>query len=238
MPLTLGWGAIAIRLGLTLAAGALFGWNRKEHARPAGLRTTMLVCLAASVSMIQVNLLLPLADRSPSSFIMMDLMRLPLGILSGMGFIGAGAILRRNDLVHGVTTAATLWFVTVIGLCLGGGQLRLGSAATVLGFLVLDGLKRVERTLPQERNATLSLTTLLEGSDGLSEDEIRRTLEEAGLRLAWSAVAVDRSENRRRLTCAIRWRSRARDEEHPPALVDRLGADPRVLQIRWSPDAV
>jgi putative Mg2+ transporter-C (MgtC) family protein len=57
---------------------------------------------------------------------MNDLMRLPLGILIGVGFIGGGAILRRDDIVVGVTTAATLWLVTVIGLCLGGGQLALG----------------------------------------------------------------------------------------------------------------
>ena len=69
----------------------------------------MLVALAAAISMIQVNLLLPSAGKPSDSFVMLDLMRLPLGVLSGMGFIGAGAIVRRNDLVQGVTTAATLW---------------------------------------------------------------------------------------------------------------------------------
>lgn len=58
---------------------------------------------------------------------MLDLMRLPLGILTGMGFIGGGAILRRDGFVFGVTTAATLWFVTAIGLCFGVGRLRLVS---------------------------------------------------------------------------------------------------------------
>ena len=68
---------------------------------------------------------------------MMDLMRLPLGILSGMGFIGAGAIFRRGDAVVGVTTAATLWFVTVMGLCFGAGQLPLGAAMLAVGLGVL-----------------------------------------------------------------------------------------------------
>ena len=57
-----------------------------------------------------------------------DLMRLPLGILSGMGFIGAGAILRKGEMVLGVTTAATLWMVTMLGLCFGAGKILLGTA--------------------------------------------------------------------------------------------------------------
>jgi putative Mg2+ transporter-C (MgtC) family protein len=105
------------------------------------LRTTLLVCLAASVSMIQVNLLLPIAGKSPDSFAVLDLMRLPLGILSGMGFIGAGAIVRTGNLVRGLTTAATLWFVTVLGLCFGGGQLVLGLAVLALGVLVVAPAK-------------------------------------------------------------------------------------------------
>jgi putative Mg2+ transporter-C (MgtC) family protein len=114
MPITIEWPDIALRLALTVVAGTLIGLNRSEHGHSAGLRTTLLVCLAASVSMIQVNVLLPIAGKSPGSFAVLDLMRLPLGILSGMGFIGAGAIVRQGSLVRGLTTAATLWFVTVL----------------------------------------------------------------------------------------------------------------------------
>ncbi len=145
MSVALEWQEIALRLFLALAAGALIGINRSEHGRPAGLRTVMLVCLAAAVAMIQANLLLGLAGKKSDSFIVMDLMRLPLGILTGMGFIGGGAILRRGDLVTGVTTAATLWLVTAIGLAFGGGQLgRRGGGLTTLGILVLTGLKWAE----------------------------------------------------------------------------------------------
>src|SRR5947208_3734561 len=105
MPLTLVWQDIARRLALTILAGVLIGINRTEHGRPAGLRTTILVCLAASVSMIMANLLLITPDKTQNSILRMDVMRLPLGILSGMGFIGAGAIVRRETLILGVTTA-------------------------------------------------------------------------------------------------------------------------------------
>lgn len=114
MPLYIGWGDIAVRLALSVFAGALVGINRGERGRRAGLRTTILVCVASSLAMIQANLLLPTVGKPPTSFITMDLMRFPLGILSGIGFIGAGAIVHRGDLVEGVTTAATIWYVTVM----------------------------------------------------------------------------------------------------------------------------
>ncbi len=108
--------------------------------------------------MLQMNDLLTLAGRSGDSFVMNDLMRLPLGILTGVGFIGIGAILRRGSLVIGVTTAATLWYVTVIGLCFGGGQVLLGWAATALGLFVLWGLKWFEAIMPVQQQVRLAVT--------------------------------------------------------------------------------
>ena len=82
------WPDVLLRLALTVVAGVLLGYNRSEHGKAAGMRTMLLVCLAASVAMIQVNLLLAMVGRPPDSFVMNDLMRLPLGILTGVGFIG------------------------------------------------------------------------------------------------------------------------------------------------------
>jgi putative Mg2+ transporter-C (MgtC) family protein len=95
MPLHITLTDVLVRLACTLIAGAIIGYNRGEHGKAAGLRTTILVCLAASVAMLQVNYLLPLAGKATDSFITNDLMRFPLGILTGVGFIGGGAILRR-----------------------------------------------------------------------------------------------------------------------------------------------
>ena len=134
------------------------------------------MCLAASLSMLQVNLLLPMAGKT-SSFAVMDLMRLPLGILSGMGFIGAGAIVRKDNLVHGLTTAATLWLVTGLGLCFGGGQLALGVVGLALGILVLEGLKRVENRWRQDRHAMLSVIV---GTNGPTEEELTSKLQAGG----------------------------------------------------------
>jgi putative Mg2+ transporter-C (MgtC) family protein len=161
MPLEPTWSDIAVRLALTMLAGGVIGFNRGARGHAAGFRTTILVGLAASVAMIQANILLPLSGKTPESFAVMDLMRLPLGILTGVGFIGGGTILKKGDLVSGVTTAATLWVMTVIGLCLGGGQLVLGCAATALVVLTLWLLKWVDLMIPREHRAAL----VVAGSD-------------------------------------------------------------------------
>src|SRR5262249_313526 len=133
MHTALDWQEIAFRILLASGGGAVIGINRGEKGRVAGIRTMMLVCLAACIGMIQANLLLSTSGKEASSFVNIDVMRIPLGILSGMGFIGGGAILRREDRVVGVTTAATLWYVTMMGLCFGGGQKWLGLSACALG---------------------------------------------------------------------------------------------------------
>ena len=158
------WEDIGLRLFLTMIAGAIIGFNRGARGHAAGLRTTILVGLAASVAMIQANILLSVGGKAADSFGVMDILRLPLGILTGVGFIGGGAILKRGDLVTGVTTAATLWVVTVIGLCLGGGQLGLGATATLFGVITLWMLKWLDMRIPREHRAMLVIRADLESA--------------------------------------------------------------------------
>ena len=158
MPLSPTWPDVALRLLLTIVGSGIIGWNRGVRGHSAGLRTTVLVGLAAALAMVQCNILLELKGRTGDSFATMDLMRLPLGILTGVGFIGGGAILKRGELVIGLTTAATLWVVTVLGLCFGGGQIVLGCGGTVLAVLVLWALREVEERLPRDHRAVLSVS--------------------------------------------------------------------------------
>lgn len=157
MPVVLQWHDVLARIALALVAGGLIGVDRSESGKTAGLRTTILVCLAACLSMLQVNALLLQAGKPEGAFSVLDLMRLPLGILTGMGFIGGGAILHRDGLVSGVTTAATLWCVTVIGLCIGGGQLSLGALGLAIALLVVWPLRFVERRLAGVRTALVTV---------------------------------------------------------------------------------
>ena len=218
-----------MRLALAIAGGTLIGVDRGEHGRPAGLRTTLLVCLAAAVSMIQVNLLLPMAGKAGNSYVVMDLMRLPLGILSGMGFIGGGAILRRDNMVLGVTTAATLWFVTVMGLCFGGGQLGLGVATCVLGFLVLRALRPLENSWKQHHHATLIVAA---SNEGPSDDEIARIVQTAGYKIVSSSVQIESGAAFRELKWQVKWRAPA-GEYRPPEFVAALAHQKGALKVSW-----
>jgi putative Mg2+ transporter-C (MgtC) family protein len=234
MPVYLDWRQIALRLALTVAAALVIGFNRSEHGRPAGMRTTLLVCLAASLSMIQANLLMNSVGKAHDSFIVLDLMRLPLGILSGMGFIGAGAILRKDNLVLGVTTAATLWYTTMMGLCFGGGQLYLGTAALVLGCGTLWGLKYVENIMPQDRRAML---TLFLSKEDPSEEEIRATVAQGACSIiSWGIAYLDHGQ-RRKIRIEIQQRSRPGDAR-PPAFVLQLARNAHVENIEWEPQGI
>ncbi|MBZ9849900.1 MgtC/SapB family protein [Mesorhizobium sp. CA14] len=158
MPLHPTWPDLVARLLATLVAGFLIGLNREARGHSAGLRTTILVGLAACVAMVQANMLLDVSGKGPGSFVRMDVMRFALGVLTGVGFIGGGAILRRGDLVTGVTTAATMWIMTMIGLAFGGGQFGLGAIATVLTLVTLQGLKWVDLKISRDHKAILSVS--------------------------------------------------------------------------------
>jgi putative Mg2+ transporter-C (MgtC) family protein len=229
MSAQIDWMDIAIRLGLTLLAGLIIGFDRSEHGKVAGLRTTVLVGLAASLAMIQVNLLLSTAGRSTDSFVTMDIMRLPLGILTGVGFILAGTILRRDEVVLGVTTAATLWLVTVVGLCLGGGQIALGVAGTVLGVVVLNVLKWIEAVIPSERGATI--TVVLDAA-GPTEDDLRSKLREAGLRVTASRISLAKSSQQRELAFDVKLTAPLLESESP-GLIKVLAGQSGVTKVQW-----
>jgi putative Mg2+ transporter-C (MgtC) family protein len=227
----LDWGDLLLRLVLTIIAGSLIGVNRGEHGKPAGLRTTVLVCLAASIAMLLANLLLVTRGKTPDSYVQLDMMRLPLGILTGVGFIGAGAILRREDLVIGVTTAATLWLATVIGLCLGAGRLGLGLIGTAFGLLILWGFGLAERYIPQEKRASLVLASAGDAPDQL--DLIAR-LQEAGYAINFHGVSFAESGKRREARFDLRWRGPHRETE-PPEFLSKFARQPGVLSLRWEP---
>lgn len=203
MPLHVTWQDIALRLFLTMIAGGLIGFNRGVRGHAAGLRTTMLVVLAASVAMIQTNVLLSMNGKTGGSFAVMDVMRLPLGILTGVGFIGGGAILRRGELVTGVTTAATLWVVTVIGLCLGGGQIGLGLAATALTLLTLWAFKWLDIWIPRENHALLAVKTELSSS---SVKDLLEMLTRAGYKAKFKRQCQSDDGQQAELAFEVSWK--------------------------------
>jgi putative Mg2+ transporter-C (MgtC) family protein len=231
MPLTLTWEQIALRILLAAVASLLIGLNRDEKGHPAGMRTTMLVCLAACLAQLQANMMLPTSGKTTSSFAVLDLERLPLGILSGIGFIGAGVIVKRdNDIVTGVTTAATIWFVSVLGLLFGAGQLRLGCAAAAIAIFILWGLKRAENYIPRQQQGNLCLT--LDASSP-TEEELRKLILKAGCEFARWQATYDPPGTLSALECTVRWTERGGREPHTPAAIAQLRSLPGIRSLTW-----
>jgi len=176
MSLHLSWSEISARIILSLLAGALVGFNRERGGHAAGLRTIILITLAACLAMIQANLLLGISGKSSNSFVGMDVLRLPLGVLTGVGFIGGGAILRRGNEVAGVTTAASIWIMTVVGLCFGGGQIWLGCIATAVTFIVVASAKSIDRRIRREFDARITVHV----TDGIDAAMVATAIEAYG----------------------------------------------------------
>lgn len=138
---------IAGRLGLAVLLGAAVGINREWQQKPAGLRTHALVALGGALFTL-IGLLLAPDDPSATS-------RILQGITAGIGFIGAGVILRRPDIqdVQGLTTAAAIWLVVAIGVAVGAGLWRTSLVALALGLLVLIAGEAIDRWLHREKNS-------------------------------------------------------------------------------------
>lgn len=205
-------------------------WSGSRRACPPGRALyPPLVLLAAAVAMIRANLLLDSSGRTGDFFAVADLVRLPLRILTGMGF---GAVLRRGGLVLGVTTAATLWFVTVVGLCFGGGQILRGIGTLVLGLMVLSGLRWFETRMKQEQHATLNLTT---ERDLPAREDIYANIQRAGYEINAGSVAHSNQSNQtrqRELQLRLQWKVSPQDLDVPPFLRE-LPSDPNVLTAQW-----
>ena len=130
----------ALRLVLALLFGGLIGWERERHSQPAGLRTHMLICMGAALVMV---LSAGLTTQFPTEQ-GADPGRIAAQVISGIGFIGGGAILRLRGSIKGITTAASLWVVAGLGLTVGAGMYAIAVLATLLIIFTLSVLTRLE----------------------------------------------------------------------------------------------
>lgn len=119
---------ILIRLVLAAVLGSLVGFEREHMHRPAGLRTNMLVCVGSAL--ITLTSIYAISGSDPA--------RIAAGIVTGIGFIGAGTIFRAEDKVVGLTTAASLWAVAGIGIAIGAGFYFATIVAAILIFIILE----------------------------------------------------------------------------------------------------
>lgn len=134
--------SVVARLAVALALGGLIGLERELHGRPAGFRTHILVCMGSALTMI-----IGFQTRAGVAGSAVDPTRIAANVVSGIGFLGAGTILREGANVRGLTTAASLWVSAVIGLAAGAGDFLAAGATTALALLALVLMSLVERRL-------------------------------------------------------------------------------------------
>ena len=136
-----------LSLILSIVFGAIIGLERELHQKAAGLRTNVLICLGAAIFTI-IARRLALGDPNAQS-------RVIAQILTGVGFIGGGAIIRDTGGIHGLTTAATIWLVASIGAACGGRLYYLAAISTAAALLVLVGLANFEKHMARSRKSAV-----------------------------------------------------------------------------------
>jgi putative Mg2+ transporter-C (MgtC) family protein len=136
---------LLIRLLVGTLLAALIGYERHMHRRPAGLRTHLLVGLASTTFMLVSTQFVYFQHYGKDDLISVDPSRIAASVVTGVGFLGGGAILRTGLNVQGLTTAAGLWLVAAIGLSAGAGMYAISVASTALGVIALAVLRRLER---------------------------------------------------------------------------------------------
>jgi len=131
------------RLGLAALLGGAIGFERERLSWAAGLRTHMLVSVGACLFMIVSSY--GFMDVLDHEHVSLDPSRVAAQVVSGIGFLGAGSILLRGEIVRGLTTAASLWTVAAVGLAAGGGLYLAAVSATIIILIILAGIKPLER---------------------------------------------------------------------------------------------
>ncbi len=190
---------LLLQLGLATLCGGWIGLERELSGKPAGLRTNILICVGATL-FTSLSVALSLGRGDPA--------RIAAQILPGVGFIGAGTILHTRGSVSGLTSAATIWVVSAIGMALGGGHYVEALGATLLVMLVLWGLGRLEGFVG--RRATQTALVIHARPDPTALDDLEALVRRAGL-------DIDRWSSRREnvdlvIECDLRGPKRLHDE--------------------------
>lgn len=148
---------IASHLAAAWVAGSLIGLERSYHGRPAGFRTHALVCLAAALLMVVTHYQWDWLGPVPLETVRTDPTRLAQGIMTGIGFLGAGVIFKEGLTVRGLTTAASIWITSAIGILFGVGFFYPATLATVATLGTLAVFRRIEDRIPSHRFSQLVL---------------------------------------------------------------------------------
>lgn len=217
---------LLLRVVVAGLLGALVGLDRELSDQPAGLRTHILVSLGAALFTLVGAYGLGGLQANPEREL--DPTRVAAQVVTGIGFLGAGAIIRQGASIRGLTTAAGLWVTAAIGMAVGFGYWAGALATTVAAVLALFGLKRVERRL-LHRLKPGKYEYVVDGREPFLISEAAQILDGEGCRI--DSVRMDEQEDdRRRLVLQVRLPPRLGPEE----VADRLRKIRGVFRVSWT----
>ena len=217
---------ILVRVLASLAVGAAIGLERTMHGRPAGFRTHALVCVASSLLMLLTVYQIQWMTVVPLDAIKTDPTRMAQGIMTGIGFLGAGVIFKEGLSIRGLTTAASIWMTAALGIVIGVGfytAALVGAAATLA---VLAAFRALELRLPTEFYAEHSVTFNRDAV--ISEDDLRRMIREHGFSVG--NVSYTLREGGRLFEYGMIIKTR--DRRNAEALARELRSRREVLEFR------
>lgn len=168
---------ILSRLLLALLAGGIIGLERAIHGREAGFRTHTLVCVSSSLLMLLMANQWSLVPEQYIDTVRTDPTRMAQGIMTGIGFLGAGVIIKEGLTVRGLTTAASIWITAAIGIVIGMGFYLPALITTLITLITLSMFRWVESKIPSMKYAQLSVR-FLRSNQYADEDSLRRLIAE------------------------------------------------------------
>ena len=217
---------ILLRILTASVLGFAIGLERERHSRAAGLRTCILVAMASALLMsLSIHLSQIFSPQGMNSIIRLDPGRLPSYAVAGMGFLGAGAIIQGRGTAQGVTTAASLWACTGLGLAVGAGLYWPAVFTTVLALATLTLLRRLEKLIPKSQHVNL----VVEVSDSSAADSVRDLLLESKARINF--VGRERSLDRERLV--YHFSLVIRSGPNWSKMLDCMEVIPKVISYDW-----
>ena len=177
----LSHGEMILRIVAGASSGAIIGYERDLHRRPVGLRTHLIVALAAATFMVVSSQFVYWQHYSKDDLVAVDTSRIAASVVSAIGFLAGGAILRTRGTVQGLTTAAGLWLVTAIGLCSGAGMFIESGAVTLLGLISLTVLRRFE---DKDDHRLVRRVSVVLGEDAKDVTALTEALTAAGAKVS------------------------------------------------------
>jgi putative Mg2+ transporter-C (MgtC) family protein len=221
---------IAFRTVAALVAGGLIGLERSHRGRPAGFRTHALVSLASSLLMLVTVYELHWTPKGHTgATVVLDPTRMGQGIMTGIGFVGAGAIIKEGFSVRGLTTAASIWITAAIGILTGIGFYFAAAVGTLLALGTLSLFRWVEARLPTESYA--SFMVRFKRSEAISETDLRKLVAGHGFSVYNMSYRLHGDVD------VLEYRTIVRTMK--PANLERLSSalsrDPKVLEFRIAP---